>query len=111
VLRAPWKKIVCTPAISIKTRLTRAMVKRIQAGGSTLGGYRARFYQEGGGAGFMWDELAAAAWIDPSPITWTEMDKPKFVAGLVEIQMDLDAPRFYEMFVNPMTAGTPAAHQ
>jgi len=73
VLRAPWKKIVCTPTdISIKTRLTRAMVKRIEARGTALGRHIARFYQEGGGADFMWDELAAAAWIDPSPITRRE---------------------------------------
>ena len=32
VLRAPWKKIVCTPTdISIKTRLTPAIVKQIEA--------------------------------------------------------------------------------
>jgi purine nucleosidase len=49
VLRAPWKKIVCTPTdISIKTRLTRAMVKRIEARGTALGRHIARFYQEGG---------------------------------------------------------------
>src|SRR5438552_1499770 len=35
VLRAPWKKIVCTPVdISIKTRLTPAMIKQIEARGT-----------------------------------------------------------------------------
>ena len=35
VLRAPWKKIVCTPTdISIKTRLTPAMIKQIDASGT-----------------------------------------------------------------------------
>jgi inosine-uridine nucleoside N-ribohydrolase len=126
VLRAPWKKIVCTPTdISIKTRLTRAMVKRIDASGTPLARYVARFYQEGLGADFMWDELAAAAWIDPSLITkretrymsvdidhgagygntltWTEKDRPKVATGFVEVQLDLDAARFYEMFVNLMS--------
>jgi purine nucleosidase len=130
VLRAPWKRIVCTPAdISIKTRLTRGMVKRIEAGGTPVTHYIARFYQEGGGADFMWDELAAAAWIDPSLITkretrymsvdidhsagygntltWPEKDRPKFATQPVEIQLELDAPRFYEMFINLMTAPTP----
>jgi purine nucleosidase len=130
VLRAPWKKIVCTPTdISIKTRLTRAMVKRIEAGGTALARYVARFYQEGSGADFMWDELAAASWIDPSLITrretrymsvdidhgagygntltWTETDKPKLATQPVEIQLDLDTARFYDMFINLMTAGTP----
>jgi len=132
VLRAPWQKIVCTPTdISIKTRLTRVMVQRIERSGTALARYVARFHQEGQGAGFMWDELAAAAWIDPSLITkretrymsvdighgagygntltWTEKDKPKLAAQPVEIQLELDAARFYEMFVNPMTA--PAAEK
>ena len=133
VLRAPWKRIVCTPTdISIKTRLTPTMVKRIEGSGTALARYIARFYQEGQGADFMWDELAAAAWIDPSLITkretrfmsvdidrgagygntltWTEKDKPKLTAQPVEIQLELDAARFYDIFVNLMTAPTPAAH-
>ena len=40
VLRAPWKKIVCTPVdISIKTRLTPAMIKQIEAAGTPLAHY------------------------------------------------------------------------
>src|SRR6202035_3366956 len=50
VLRAPWKKIVCTPTdISIKTRLTPAMIKEIEASGTPLARYVARFYQTGQG--------------------------------------------------------------
>ena len=133
VLRAPWKKIVCTPTdISIKTRLTREMVDRIEAGGTPLGHYIARFFQPGMGNDYMWDELAAAAWIDPSLITktetrymsvdtsrgasygntltWTEQEKPKLAGPPVEIQLDLDAARFYDMFVGLLSAPTPAAH-
>jgi inosine-uridine nucleoside N-ribohydrolase len=129
VLRAPWKKMVCTPTdISIKTRLTRAMVKIIEASGTALARYVARFYQEGQGADYMWDELAAAAWIDPSLITkretrymsvdidhgagygntltWTEKDKPRASVRPVEVQLELDAARFYDMFVKLMTART-----
>ena len=131
VLRAPWKKIVCTPTdISIKTRLTPEMIKQIDASGTPLARYIARFYQTGQGGEYMWDELAAAAWIDPSlitkretrymgvdldrgagygnTITWTEKDKPKIAAQPVEIQDDLDAERFYRMFVSLMSAPTPA---
>jgi purine nucleosidase len=133
VLRAQWKKMVCTPTdISIKTRLTPAMIKQIDAGGTALAHYVARFYQPGPGADFMWDELAAAAWIDLSVITkrenryvsvdldkgpgygntltWSENDKPKLARQLVEIQMDLDAEKFYRMFVALMSAPTPLAH-
>ena len=61
VLRAPWKKIVCTPTdISIKTRLTPAMVKQIEASGTPLARYIAKFAMLTPGADIMWDELAAA---------------------------------------------------
>ncbi len=73
VLRAPWKKIVCTPTdISVKTHMTAAMVKQIEASGTPLARYIARFAMLTPGADIMWDELAAAAWIDPTLITKSE---------------------------------------
>jgi inosine-uridine nucleoside N-ribohydrolase len=108
------------------------MVKRIEAGGTPLGRYVARYFQPGQGNDYMWDELAAAAWIDPALITqketrymsvdldrgpgygntltWLERDKPKLAGPPVEIQLDLDKERFYEMFVHAMSAPTPSAH-
>jgi purine nucleosidase len=129
VLRAAWKKIVCTPTdISVKTRLTPAMIKQIDAGGTPLAHYIAHYYQTGQGGEYMWDELAAAAWIDPSLITqketrymsvdldrgagygntltWLEKDKPKIVVQPVEIQFDLDKEKFYRMFISLMSAPT-----
>jgi len=127
VLRAPWKKIVCTPVdISIKTRLTPAIIKQIGSSGTALGRYIAQYYRTGQGGEYMWDELAAAAWIDPSVITkretrymsidlnrsagygntltWTEKDKPAIPIQPVEIQVDLDNERFNRMFVELMSA-------
>ena len=73
VLRAPWKKITCTPTdISIKTRETAAMADRIAASGTALGQYIKRYFKPGDGNDYMWDELAAAAWVDPSVITKSE---------------------------------------
>src|SRR5580700_8295326 len=132
VLRAPWKKIVCTPTdISIKTHVTPAMMKQIEASGTPLARYIARFAMYAPGADIMWDELAAEAWIDPTLITrretlymevdldrgagygntltWTAQDRPSFAAQPVEIQVDLDLERFYKMFVGLMTAPTPSA--
>ena len=126
-LRAPWKKIVCTPVdISIRTKLTKETVARIDAGGTPLAHYIARYFKPGDGNDFMWDELAAAAWIDPGVITktetrymnvdidhgagygntliWGEEDKPQFGVRKVEIQMDLNQEKLYEMFVRLMTA-------
>ncbi|HLK22526.1 MAG TPA: nucleoside hydrolase [Bryobacteraceae bacterium] len=127
VLRAPWKKITCTPTdISITTKFTREMVKRIELGGTALGRYIAKYFQPGDGNDYMWDELAAAAWIDPSLITkketrymgvdlgrgagygntltWGEHDRPQRTGPPVTIQIDLDREKFYGMFVDAMRA-------
>jgi purine nucleosidase len=131
VLRAPWKKIVCTPTdISIKTHMTAAMVKQIGASGTPLAKYLVKFAMLGPGADIMWDELAAAGWIDPSIITksenrymsvdldrgagygntltWSAEDKVHAAGQLVEIQVDLNAEKFYKMFLDLMSAATPA---
>jgi len=133
VLRAPWTKITCTPTdISIKVRVTPDLIKRIEPSGTPAARYVARYMQTAPGADFMWDELAAAAWTDPSIITkremrfmgvdlsrgggygntltWSEKDKPQVVLQPVEIQMDLDTEKFYRMFVSLMSAGTPQGH-
>lgn len=130
VLRASWEKIVCTPTdISIKTHMTAAMVKEIAAAGTPLAGYISKFAMLSPGADIMWDELAAAAWLDPTIITksetrymsvdidhgagygntltWRKDDLGKFAAEPVEVQMDLDLAKFYRMFVSLMTAPTP----
>jgi purine nucleosidase len=131
VLRAPWKKIVCTPTdISIKTHMTAALVKQIEASGTPLARYIARFAMLTPGADIMWDELAAAAWIDPTIITKTETrymsvdldrgagygntltsgtkDALRISARPVEIQVDLDTDKFYRMFAALMMTPTPA---
>jgi purine nucleosidase len=130
VLRAPWKKIVCTPTdISIKTHITHEMMKTIEAAGTPLARYVAHYATYDPGADIMWDELAAAAWIDPSIITksetrymsvdldhgagygntltWSENDHPKTLTRPVEIQDELDTEKFYRMFVSLMTGPTP----
>lgn len=131
VLRAPWRKIVCTPTdISIKARLSPQTVKRIELTRTPIAGYIARFYQPGVGNDYMWDELAAAGWLDPSIITkkeirfmsvdidhgagygntliWDNSDRPKVTVQPVEIQLDLDTGRFFDMFATLMTRPTPS---
>jgi len=131
VLRAPWKKITCTPTdISVKTHMTAAMVKQIEAAGTPVARYVAKFAMLTPGADIMWDELAAAAWIDPSIITkserrymsvdldhgagygntltWPVTDATHSPAQMVDIQFDLDPDKFYRMFLNLMTAPTPS---
>ncbi len=43
-------------------------------------------------------------------LTWLEQDKPKVAVQPVEIQLDLDREKFYEIFVRLMSAPTPAGH-
>ena len=130
MLRAPWKKIVCTPVdISVKTRLTTELIDRVKASDSPAARYIGTYSHLRGEYNYLWDELAAAAWLDPSVITkketrymdvdldqgagygniltWTDQDKPKVELQPVEIQDDLDTEKFYKMFVDLLSAKTP----
>lgn len=132
VLRAPWKKMVCTTVdISVKTQLTKALIDRMKAGNSPVAQYVGKYARLYGEYNYLWDELTAAAWLDPTLITrkevrfmdvdldrgagygnvltWTDQDKPVLEIQPVEIQVDLDTERFYKMVVDLMTAPTPAA--
>jgi inosine-uridine nucleoside N-ribohydrolase len=95
-----------------------------------LARYIARFAMLTPGADIMWDELAAAAWIDPTLITKTEtrymgvdLDQGAGYGNTltwetgnalrpdaqpVEIQVDLDTEKFYRMFASLMSGSTPA---
>jgi purine nucleosidase len=130
VLRAPWKKVICTPVdISVKTRLTADLINRIKASDSPAGHYVGKYARLRGSYDYLWDELAAAAWLDPTLITkketlfldvdldrgagygntlsWTDHDKPTIGGPPVEVQDDLDLEKFYKLFVDLLTAPTP----
>ena len=130
VLQAPWKKMVCTTVdISVKTRMTAELINRVKAGDSPAARYIGKYSRLRGEYNYLWDELTAAAWLDPSVITkqetrlmdvdldrgagygnvltWTDRDKPRIEIQPVEIQVDLDTEKFYKMFVDLLTAPTP----
>jgi inosine-uridine nucleoside N-ribohydrolase len=130
VLRAPWKKIVCTTVdISVRTRLTNDLIDKIKAGNSPAAQYIGKYARLRSSYNYLWDELAAAAWLDPSLITkkenrymdvnldrgysygdtltWSDGDRPKREVQSVEVQVDLDTERFYKMFVDLLKASTP----
>lgn len=129
VLRSPWKKIVCTTVdISVKTRMTAELINQIKAGNSAVARYVGQYARLRGEFNYLWDELASAAWLDPSLITkketrymdvsldhgasygdtqtWTDRDKPSVDLQAVEIQDDLDTEKFYKMLVNLLTTST-----
>lgn len=130
VLRSPWKKIVCTPTdVSVKAKMSAALVKQIEAAGTPVARYIAKFAMLTPGADIMWDEITAAAWLDPSIITrsgtrymsvdvdhgaaygntltWDVNDPHHPDTQKVDIQFDLETQKFYRMFTNLMTAPTP----
>jgi len=133
VLRAHWPRIVLTTVdISVKTRMTTELINRIKTGDSPAARYVGQYARQHGEYNYLWDELAAAAWLDPSLITkkesrymdvdldrgagygntltWTDQDRPKLEVQPVEVQVDLDAEKFYKMFVDMLRAPTPQSH-
>ena len=130
-LSAPgWHKItVTTVDISIKTRMNKEMIATIAKSNNPAAQYIAKYADEE----YRWDELAAAAWIDPSIITkqiqlrmdidfshgpgygntlvWAPGDEPGLGESLVNVPQYLDLAKFYKMFVDLMTRPTPGALQ
>lgn len=124
VLRAGWPRIDLTPAdISLKTHFTPALLKQISASHQPAAEYLARY--TGGDFYYMWDELAACAWIDPriitaeeqmyldvdltpgpnygDTLTWDAAHKPpRSDLRLVHVQVALDTARFPSLFVRLM---------
>ncbi|MGD0892461.1 MAG: nucleoside hydrolase [Terracidiphilus sp.] len=122
-LRAAWPRIdVTTVDVSIKAPFTQKMLDEIGKSQAPAARYIAAWSQD---RYYMWDELAACAWLDPTLITkekqlymdidlshglsygdtltWTEKLKPATSVRLVHAQVDLDLPRFQKMFVELMT--------
>lgn len=127
-LHAPWPKISATTVdVSIETHLTQEMLAEISKSHEPAAQYIGRYTQKPGD--YLWDELAAAAWLDPSLITreryvymdvsvdkgisygdtlvWMDRDKPSINLQKVHVQMDVDWPKFQKMFIQLMSASTP----
>ena len=125
VLHADWPRIdVTTADVSIKSPFSQQMLDAIAKSDRPAARYIAAWSQN---RYYMWDELAACAWVNPALITkekqlymdvdlshgpsygdtltWNENIKPATGVRLVHAQMDLDLPKFQKMFVNEMTGG------
>ncbi|MGA2047403.1 MAG: nucleoside hydrolase [Terracidiphilus sp.] len=122
VLRADWPRVdVTTVDVSIKAPFTDKMLYAIEKAKTPAAQYIAAWSQD---RYYLWDELAACAWLDPTLITkekvvymdvdishgptygdtltWTEKFKPATGVRLVHAQVDLDLGRFQKMFVGLM---------
>jgi len=124
VLRAHWPRIdVTTVDVSIKAMFTQQMLDDISRSRNPAAQYIAKYSGE---RYYLWDELAACAWLDPGIITkerllymdvdlshgpsygqtltWAEKLKPVTDVQLVHAQVDLDLARFTKIFVDLMSA-------
>jgi purine nucleosidase len=128
VLRAHWPRVVLTTVdISVKTRMEKALIAQVAKSTTPAAQYVAKY----AGANYLWDELAAVAWLDPNIITkweklyidvevdhggsygntlsWAPGQQPGMGEPLVEVQKDLDKDKFYKFFVDLLTRPTPGA--
>jgi purine nucleosidase len=121
-MRAPWKKITITPVdISVKTKLGPEIKAAVAKADTPVARYLTAYSVES----FMWDELSAAAMVEPSIITgqkqlyvdidighgpsygetlfWTPgADVPPY-ERLATVQFDVDAPKLYDLYIKLMT--------
>ena len=123
VLHADWPRIdVTTVDVSIKAPFSQQMLDALATSNTPPARYITAWSQS---RSYMWDELAACAWVEPSLITkerqlymdvdlshgpsygntltWAENQKPGTGVRLVHAQTDLDLARFQKMFVEEMT--------
>jgi purine nucleosidase len=123
-LRAHWPRIdVTTVDVSIKAMFTQQMIDEISKSPHPAAQYIAKYSQD---RYYLWDELTACAWLDPTIITkerqvymdvdlshgpsygdtltWNDKVKPAIDVQLVHAQLDLDLPKFTKMFVELMSA-------
>jgi len=122
VLRAPWKKLTITPIdISVKTRYTEEMKATIAKAGTPVAKYLEKYSLPG----FMWDEIAGEALIDPSIITgkkelymdidtdhgasygktifWDSKAQVPPYLRRATVQFDIDTEKFYKLYIDLMT--------
>lgn len=119
VFRAPWPRVTCSPIdVSNHTRATAERFDEIARAGTPLARYLDRF---GPRNRPMWDEVAAASWLDDSLVTqhaelfldvslepdatygdllsWIPGTEPGRGEVRARVQQRLDDTRFYEAFV------------
>ena len=128
VLHAKWPRAVLTTVdISVKTHMEKSLIEQVRKSTEPAAQYVAKYAEPG----YLWDELAAVAWLDPSIITkwrklymdidvdhgagygntlaWTAGLQPGLGEILVEVQDDLDKQKFYKEYVDVLSRPTPNA--
>jgi inosine-uridine nucleoside N-ribohydrolase len=128
VLHAKWPRVALTTVdISVKTRMEKPLIEEVRKSSEPAAQYVAKYAEPG----YLWDELAAVAWLDPSIIVkwkklyididvdhgagygntlaWSQGLQPNMGEVLVEVQDDLDKQKFYKEYVELLSRPTPNA--
>ena len=126
VLHEPWKKITQVPIDpTTKTFFRPDLLKRVAEGKAPFAAYIGKFGQSYP----MWDELAVAAWIDPSIVTrsarllvdvdtsftagygdtlsWSSGEGPGLGERTVQVVQDIDLAKFEALTVDLLTRPAP----
>lgn len=129
-LRAKWAKVsVTTIDASLQTRLDPEVLDGLAGSTSPAAQYVLNYTRRPVAINYLWDELAAAAWLDPSIIkseravymdvnidhgpnygdtlTWSEKLKPTLPLNKVHAQMDVDLPKLQRLLIELMRSPTP----
>jgi len=130
VLHGKWPRVVVTTVdISVKTRMEKDLIEQVRKSPTPAAQYVAKYAE----ANYLWDELAAVAWLDPAIITksrklyldvntdkgagygntlvWDAGHQPGLGEVLAEVQDDLDKGKFYREYVELLSRPTPGATQ
>jgi purine nucleosidase len=131
VLRAPWAKITDTTVdASIETKLTEEMFAKWAKAESPAARYLVKYTKRPLGF-YMWDELAAALWLDPAlvkrervvymdvntahgatwgdTLTWSDRNKPALPLNQVHAVVDVDFVRLQAFLVELFSHPAPGA--
>lgn len=121
-MRAPWKKITITPIdVSIKTTVNPRVKAEIAKADTPIAKYLTKYAAES----YMWDELSAAALVDPSIITgqkqlyvdidvnhgasygetlfWDAEAKVPPYEHIATVQFDVNTEKLYDLYIKLMT--------
>jgi purine nucleosidase len=126
VLEAKWAKITTTTIdVSLKTRADPEVLDGLAKAHSPAAVYLTKYFERPVKINYLWDELAAAAWIDPTLITaerfvfmdvdtlrgatygdtltWDEGYKPELPLNKVHAQVDVDQTRLVKFLVEELS--------
>jgi inosine-uridine nucleoside N-ribohydrolase len=125
-LREKWAKVTTTTIdVSLKTRAEPEVLDGLAKAHSVAAQWVTRYTPRPVFPNYLWDEMAVAAWIDPSLIRserlvymdvatdhgaaygdtliYTEADKPSLTPSRVHAITDVDLPRLQKMIVDRLS--------